>query len=486
MKSISRKIVTCEIDFTNTEVDSLTVTTRTGLGADAHQHPTPPSRRIMRTRKLGLGLLVAALSTGLLAGVTSPVAAAPTTTIKITTFGNVIQQWAIDEYKKLHPEIKLDIIKVGMDESKSKLQNCLTSKTCGDIYAQEVAYAGYWKSYKSSYFEDLSNIGLRESDFLDWRWAHGTAKDGTQIGIPTDVGGLQVAYRWDLFKAHGLPYTRDAVSALWPTWDDFIETGKRYTSKLTAAEKSSCTKKKICYNFIDNAGTIYAAVLNQGTKKYYETNGTLIYKTNPQVKEAFTTTAKALSSGINARYNQFSSDWNIGMKKGTFAVVLAPAWMLDYIKQQAPRDKKKNILAAEMKKWDIADLPGGGGNLGGSQLMVPAAAKKKTEAKAFIAWYLSPSIQLEIFNRYGLFPSTKSLYNNSALTGKRDAFFNNAPVGSIYTNSVKQLRPIYEGKNQRAIDSYFGQALSKVALGKMNASQAWDDAIKNITKNVKN
>jgi maltose-binding protein MalE len=51
---------------------------------------------------------------------------------------------------------------------------------------------------------------------------------------------------------------------------------------------------------------------------------------------------------------------------------------------------------------------------------------------------------------------------------------------------VKQLRPIYEGKNQRAIDSYFGQALSKVALGKMNASQAWDDAIKNITKNVKN
>lgn len=431
----------------------------------------------MRTRKLGLGLLVATLSTALLAGVTLPVSAATTTTIKITTFGNVIQPWAIAEYKKLHPEIKLDIIKVGMDDSKSKLQNCLVSKTCGDIYAQEVAYSGYWRSYKSSYFEDLSNIGLRESDFLDWRWAQGTAKDGKQIGIPTDVGGLQIAYRWDLFKSHGLPYTRDEVSALWPTWDAFIETGKRYKSKLSSAEKSSCTKKKICYNFIDNAGTIYAAILNQGTKKYYETNGTLIYETNPKVKEAFTTTAKALSSGINSRYNQFSSDWNIGMNRGVFAAVLAPAWMLDYIKQQAPKTSGK---------WDIADLPGGGGNLGGSQLMIPVSAKKKTEAKAFIAWYLSPNIQLEIFKRYGLFPSTKSLYTNSALTGYKDKFFNNAPVGQIYTSGVKLLKPIYEGKNQRSIDSYFGQSLSKVALGKMNASQAWADAIKNIKKNVKN
>lgn len=432
----------------------------------------------MRIRKLGLASLVGLLSTGLIAGFTLPVAATTTQThITITTFGNVIQKWAVEEYARLHPEIKLDIIKVSMDDAKNKLQNGLLSHTTSDIYAEEVAYSGYWRSYRSSYFEDLSNIGLHESDFLDWRWAQGTSSDGKQIGIPTDVGGLQVAYRWDLFKSHGMPYTRDAVSRLWPTWDAFIETGKTYVSKLTAKEKASCTgKSKICYNFIDNAGTIYAAVLNQGTKKYYETNGSLIYKTNPQVRTAFTTTAKALSSGINARYNQFSSDWNIGMTKGIFVAVLAPAWMLDYIKQQSPRTSGK---------WDIADLPGGGGNLGGSQLMVPVAAKNKAQAKAFIAWYLSPPIQLEIFKRYGLFPSTKSLYTNSALTGYKDPFFNNAPVGQIYTNGVKQLKPIYEGKYQRSIDSYFGQSLAKVALGKMTASQAWDDAIANIQKNVK-
>jgi cellobiose transport system substrate-binding protein len=141
--------------------------------------------------------------------------------------------------------------------------------------------------------------------------------------------------------------------------------------------------------------------------------------------------------------------------------------MLDYIKQQAKSTKGK---------WDIADLPGGGGNLGGSQLTVPTSAKYPAQAKAFIKWYLNPDMQLRIFKTYGLFPSASKLYNNPQLTGYKDSFFSNA----------KQLRPIFEGKNQRAIDNYFGQALAKVAVGKMTASAAWADAIAQISKNIKN
>ena len=64
--------------------------------------------------------------------------------------------------------------------------------------------------------------------------------------------------------------------------------------------------------------------------------GKLVYKTNPQIKKAWDTTVKALNSGIGARLGQFTSDWNIGMNKGAMATILAPAWMLDYIKKQAP------------------------------------------------------------------------------------------------------------------------------------------------------
>lgn len=425
-------------------------------------------------RKISIRSAMALLVVASLTLVGIQPAQAAKTQVTIWSYGNVIEPWGEQEYERLHPNIDLKIKKNSMDAHHQSLITAFKANTTPDIAAIEVSYSGFFRSYPK-YFTNLGGL-VNENDYLDWRWDQGVGKDGKVIGIPTDVGGLQVAYRKDLFKAHGLPTDREAVGKLWPTWQAFINTGKTYVSKLSTAEKTSCKVKKVCYGFIDNAGTMYPAILNQGTKKYYETNGTLIYNTNANVKTAFTTTATAMNSGISTRINQFTSDWNAGMMKGVFATVLAPAWMLDYIKQQAK---------STSGKWDVADLPGGGGNLGGSQLSIPTAAKHPQEAKDFIKWYLSPAIQLEIFKRYGLFPSASSLYSNPALTGYKDKFFSNAPIGQIYVSGARQLRPIYEGKNQRAIDNYFGQALAKVAVGKMTASAAWSDAITQIQKNIR-
>jgi cellobiose transport system substrate-binding protein len=361
-----------------------------------------------------------------------------------------------------------------MDNHHATLITALRAEKTPDIAAIEVSYSGFFRSYPK-YFQSLSGL-MTQSDYLDWRWAQGIAKDGTLIGIPTDVGGLQVAYRKDLFYAHGLPTDRVAVGKLWPTWQAFINTGKTYMDNLTLKEKSDCRTKKVCLGFIDNAGTIYPAILNQGTKKYYESNGSLIYETNSNVKNAFTTTASAMSAGISTRINQLTPDWNVGMTKGLFATVLAPAWMLDHIKKYGPKTSGK---------WDVADLPGEGGNLGGTQLTVPAKAKNSVKAKAFIKWYLSKETQLKMFIKHDIFPAASVLYTNPALVNYKNKFFSNAPTGQIYATGVKKLRPIFEGKNQRAIDNYFGQALAKVAVGKMSASLAWEDAIKQIKKNIR-
>ena len=65
-----------------------------------------------------------------------------------------------------------------------------------------------------------------EPKYLPWKWKQSLSADGkTQIGLGTDVGGQAMCYRSDLFKAAGLPTDRDEVSALWPTWDDFVDRG---------------------------------------------------------------------------------------------------------------------------------------------------------------------------------------------------------------------------------------------------------------------
>ncbi len=409
----------------------------------------------------------------------TPAHAADPVTITIWTFGDVIEPALVKDYKALHPEVTLQIKKSDLDPLNGT--NMVTACTAGngpDIAAVEVSYSGYWRSYPRC-FTDLRTIKNSDGksakdiagDYLPWRWAQGVGYDDSVIGIPTDVGGLEVAYRTDLFKKAGLPTDRTKVSALWPTWDKFIATGKQYMKSVSAADKKSGV------GFMDSAGTIYSAVLNQGTTKYYQNDGTdtgkLVYATNPQVKKAWDTTITALNAGIGTRISQFTADWNVGMTKGTFAAMLAPAWMMDYIKSQAPDTAGK---------WDIASMPGGGGNQGGTQLTIPASAKNKQAAWDFISWYLAPAQQLKVFKTYGLFPSTPSLYSDPALTGFSDPFFNNAPVGKIYSAGILKLKPIFEGKLNRAIDQAMGAGLGRVASKKQTAAQSWAQVLSDLKK----
>lgn len=465
------------------------------------------SKKLMSLKAATL-LASAALTMGVL-GFISPAAAVvdctkatastnECTVLTVNTFGDVIQPALVADYRKLRPDIKLSIKKSDLDalNGTGLFTQCAANGVGNpDIAAVEISYSGFWRAYPQCFVDlrTLRNTSNKNAtdirkDYLSWRWEHGVGYNDAVIGIPTDVGGLEVSYRWDLFKLAGLPYQRDAVSKEWSTWTKFIAFGKKYlaatkTAKfkagLAALAKTGTSDNKKFYasqkpiGFMDNIGTVYPAVMNQGTEKYYRNNGTdqgmLIYKTNKQVKLAFDTTVSASTAAIGTRIGQFSSDWNVGMSKGTFAVMLSPAWMMDYIKGQAPDTNGK---------WDIADIPGGGGNQGGSQLSIPKGAKEPQEAWNFISWYLAPAQQLKVFQTYGLFPSTPSLYTDPDLIGFKDPFFNNAPVGKIYADGVKKLKPIFEGKLQRCIDMAMGSAISLVANGKeKNAKKAFDGGI---------
>jgi cellobiose transport system substrate-binding protein len=90
-----------------------------------------------------------------------------------------------------------------------------------------------------------------------------------------------------------------------------------------------------------------------------------------------------------------------------------------------------------------------------------------------------------VFKTYGLFPSTKSIYSDPALVNYKDPFFNNAPVGKIYLTGIQKLKPIFEGKLQRAIDQVIGAGLGRVAAKKNTSLQSQIQVLSDIDKAVK-
>ena len=119
-------------------------------------------------------------------------------------------------------------------------------------------------------FVNLLDLGAGKykESYLPWKWSQASnADESTTIGLGTDVGGLALCYRKDLFDKAGIPSERaDVDAAIGDTWEGFIELGKTY-------QKTSGKGKF----WVDNATNILNPVVTQlGTGyAYYNKNNEL-------------------------------------------------------------------------------------------------------------------------------------------------------------------------------------------------------------------
>ncbi|MEU4235840.1 extracellular solute-binding protein [Actinoplanes sp. NPDC026619] len=377
------------------------------------------------------------------------------------SFTGINQKASVDDYKKTHADVDIKLTEVGTSvETAQALTTALAGGKVPDLVLIQGDDLPKFVQ-QSQNFYDLTKLGADQikGNYLDWVIAQSTARNGSIVGIPTDVGGMAVAYRTDLFKAAGLPTDRAEAAKLWPTWDAFISTGKQYTAK---------TGKP----FVDNAATsVFYQAVNQGPQKYYDNDGNPVYATSAQVKSAFDYAIQAAQAGITAKQSSFSNGWSAAMADGGFATIAAPSWMLNTIRSNAPKTEGK---------WDLATIPGNSGNWGGSYLAIPKGAKNAKAAWDYITATQSPAGQLDHFVSSGALPTTPGVYTDAKLTGLKDSFFSGAPTGEIYTKSVQGLQPFVIGPQSSEIGQEFQNAITNVEQGKGQADQAWDAALKNI------
>jgi cellobiose transport system substrate-binding protein len=280
------------------------------------------------------------------------------------------------------------------------------------------------------------------------------------MALPTDVGGLATCYRSDLFKAAGMPFERDKVSASWKTWDDFIKVGQEYKTKSGGKA------------LLDTVTTAFSAAMSQtGGDGFYDKDFNVVADKSATVKSAWDTAIKLADSGITAKIRTWSPEWTAGFQQGTFAATLCPSWMLGIVEQ--------NSGAANKGKWDVADVPGGGGNWGGSFLAVPTQSKHPKEAAELAAFLTNADSQVAAFKAKGPLPSNLKALDNPDFKAYKNAYFSDAPVGAIFGAGAKTLKPLVLGPKHQAVkERAFEPQLQAYEGGQVNAAKAWEDAIK--------
>jgi cellobiose transport system substrate-binding protein len=383
-------------------------------------------------------------------------------TLRVGLFGDFGYHDLYKQYEASHPNIDIkEDIQSYPDHHSNLAKHLATGGGADDIEAVEVGFIAQFKA-QPNFFVDLRKYGVTKLSkrWLPWKWRQSIAPNGAQIGLGTDVGSLAICYRRDLFKKAGLPTGRKAVSKLWPTWQAYVQTGRRFESR---APKN--------VHFFDSGSNVYNAIVGQLHPAYYMPSGKVIVSSNPKVKQAWNLTMTGIARRESAGLAAFSNDWNTGFKKGTFATVTCPAWMMGYIQGQAPATKGK---------WDIADVPGNGGNWGGSFLTVPKQSDHQAEAADLVKFLTSPAAEAYVFKQTGNLPSQPALLKSRAVQNFKNPFFNNAPVGKIFANSALRLQPQVTGPHVGDIQTAASNAIQRVEQHKQSPSKSWQQFLKDV------
>ena len=259
-----------------------------------------------------------------------------------------------------------------------------------------------------------------------------------------------MCYRTDLFAKAGLPVERDAVSAKIKTWEDYIALGKQFAA--SAAGKDA--------KWIDSGTSLMQPYIMQNSNTwFYSADDKYIADTNPVVKKAWDMGLKMSTDGLTSKLQRWSDDWNAAFKNAAFATVPCPAWMTGVIKERAGDGGKG--------KWDIATIPGGSGNWGGSYLGIPEQSKNKKEAFELMKYLTSKEGQLAAFKTANAMPSNTKALADPAFADTKDEYFSNAPIGKIFGASVTTLKPIYLGPKHQAIwETVFEPQMQAAEQGK--------------------
>lgn len=163
------------------------------------------------SRRLMALAAVAALTTGLLAGCAEDSddgssnsdggSGGGKTTLTIGTFGvfGYKQAGLYDEYMKKNPDITIkENVTTRTDVYWPKtLTRLQAGSGTDDLQAIEIGNIAEAVQTQADKFVDLGKE-VDKSQWLDWKTAQATTKDGKTIGLGTDIGPMAVCYRKDL------------------------------------------------------------------------------------------------------------------------------------------------------------------------------------------------------------------------------------------------------------------------------------------------
>ncbi|MCX4571101.1 extracellular solute-binding protein [Streptomyces viridodiastaticus] len=365
------------------------------------------------------------------------------------------------DFQKKHPKVKINLVSERSgDKHYTALSNAISAgKGVPDVAQLEYFSIGQYSLTKG--LTDLSGFGADKlaSAYTPGPWNAVTEGDKV-YGLPMDSGPMALFYNKKVFDKYKI--------AVPTTWDEYLDAAR----KLHKADP-----KAYIANDTGDAG-FTTSLLWQAGSRPYKVDGTNVKIDfgDANAKKFTDVWQKLIDEKLLAPVTSWTDDWYKGLGDGSIATLSTGAWM--------PANFESGVPNAS-GQWRVAPLPAwtqgdkASAENGGSALTVPALAKNKELAYAFVE-YANSGEGVASRVSEGAFPATQAELKSAEFLGKEFPYFGGQKANEIFAASAANVADDWSYLPFQAYaNSIFNDTVGKAYISGTRLEdglKAWQDA----------
>ncbi|MEV5465056.1 ABC transporter substrate-binding protein [Streptomyces griseoincarnatus] len=365
------------------------------------------------------------------------------------------------DFQKKHPKVKVNLVSERSgDKHYTALSNAISAgKGVPDVAQLEYFSIGQYSLTKG--LTDLSGFGADKlaSQYTPGPWNAVTEGDKV-YGLPMDSGPMALFYNKQVFDKYKI--------AVPTTWDEYLDAAR----KLHKADP-----KAYIANDTGDAG-FTTSLLWQAGSRPYKVDGTNVKIDfgDANAKKFTDVWQKLIDEKLLAPVTSWTDDWYKGLGDGTIATLSTGAWMPANFESGVP-NASGQWRAAPLPAWAKGDKASA--ENGGSALTVPALAKNKELAYAFVE-YANSGEGVASRVSEGAFPATQAELKSAEFLGKEFPYFGGQKANEIFADSAANVADDWSYLPFQAYaNSIFNDTVGKAYISGTRLEEglkAWQDA----------
>ena len=327
------------------------------------------------------------------------------------------QELVINDFYKSYPNTEVVFTTVASEDMPMKIQTALAAGSeLPDVVWSEIEQRGKMLSFDC--WEDLSQApyNVMPEDLLSFTVPLSTTSTGKLVGLEVSPPVAGMAYKRDLALEYFGTDDPSELSAMFTTWEDFIEAGKEILAKSNG--------EVLMFSTMEEA---YKLIAGQYPEPFIA-DGSL------NLDAAFSETFRLLidfkKAGIVDILDAWTPAWNASFAEKTNIFNYCPSWGPTWVfKAKAPDETKGN--------WGVMVPPGGGCLVGGTNVLIPEKAENKLGGFAYIKWnYLSVEGAASNRDNLDYFSVYAPVYDDATFYSAPDEFFGGQDVLQFFAQTL--------------------------------------------------